>query len=171
MIPFPASSRQWRTTPEALTRDYAAINDTRPNGELILLMWMVPGMAPATGPGSEIASSTLRKYVVIVAVHGRLDKTTGVVSFDDIAEPDVKNQDGKSLKPIERADLPPASIAVLTAMEAVFRQSLGPMGKGMKTLIYEAGDIDSCGKGRLSVPFANETYTWDTPFAACNLKN
>src|ERR1700761_286536 len=98
LLPLPASSRQWRATPEAMARDYAAINDTRPNGELILLMWMVPGMVPANNPGSAAGAATLQKYVVMVAVHGRLDKTTGTLSFEDIGDLDAKNQDGKSLK-------------------------------------------------------------------------
>jgi hypothetical protein len=68
-------------------------------------------------------------------VHGRLDKTTGVISFEDIDKLDAKNQDGKLLTSIARVDLPPTSIAVITAMEAVFKHSLGTMGRGMKTFV------------------------------------
>jgi hypothetical protein len=27
--------------------------------------------------------------------------------------------------------------------------------------------VDSCKKGGMSIPFAAETYTWDTPFPSC----
>jgi hypothetical protein len=42
-----AACREWKATPEALAREYATINDSRPGGELILLLWFVPEMAPA----------------------------------------------------------------------------------------------------------------------------
>jgi hypothetical protein len=60
---------------------------------------------------------------------------------------------------------------MITGMEAVFRQSLGAMGSGMKTFLFNGEGIDSCKKGQLAVQFAGETYTWDTPFPGCDNKN
>jgi hypothetical protein len=37
----------------------------------------------------------------------------------------------------------------------------------MKLFVFDGAGIDSCSKGRLSIPLADETYTWDTPFPSC----
>ena len=162
-----ASSRNWKATPDAIARDYATINDARAGGELVLLMWFVPGMVRSDMSGAASLAATLQKYVVVMVVHGRLDKTSGTFSFDDIDTLEARNQTGKPLKLLARSDMPPAPTAVLTAVEAMFRQSLGAMGKGAKMFVFDAADVDSCKKGGMSIPFAGETYTWDTPFPSC----
>jgi hypothetical protein len=167
----PASARQWRATPDAIARDYATITDTRPNGELIMLLWIVPRMVQPNSPGATAAVAMVQKYVLVVAVHGHLDKTTGIMSFEDIDALDVRDQGGKALTPVARNDLPPTNTAMLAALEAMFRQSIGAMGKGMKMFVFEGGAIDSCKKGQLAVPLAGETYTWDTPFPGCEQKS
>jgi hypothetical protein len=166
----PASARQWRASPDAIARDYATITDTRPNGELVMLMWIVPRMVLPNSPGATAAIAMVQKYVLVVAVHGHLDKTTGIMSFDDIDNLEVKDQGGKALTPVAKTDLPPTNTAMLAALEAMFRQSIGAMGKGMKMFVFDGGNTDSCKKGQLSVPLANETYTWDTPFPGCDQK-
>jgi hypothetical protein len=72
----PALSRQWKATPEASARDYAAITDQRPDGELVIAMWFVPQMMPVNSPGADVVKAMLQKYVVIVVVHGRLQSAT-----------------------------------------------------------------------------------------------
>jgi len=166
----PVSARQWRATPDAIARDYATITDTRPNGELIMLMWILPRMVLPNSPGAAAATAMVQKYVLMVAVHGHLDKTTGIMSFDEIENLEIKDQSGKSLTPVVKADLPPTNTAMLAALEAMFRQSIGAMGKGMKMFVFDGANVDSCKKGQLSVPLANETYTWDTPFPGCDQK-
>jgi len=166
----PVSARQWRATPDAIARDYATITDTRPNGELIMLMWIVPRMVLPNSPGAAAATAMVQKYVLMVAVHCHLDKTTGIMSFDEIENLEIKDQSGKSLTPVVKADLPPTNTAMLAALEAMFSQSIGAMGKGMKMFVFDGANVDSCKKGQLSVPLANETYTWDTPFPGCDQK-
>ena len=168
---YPALARQWRATPDAIARDYATITDTRPNGELIMLMWIVPRMVLPNSPGAAAAITMVQKYVLVVAVHGHLDKATGIMTFDDVESLEVRDQAGKALTPVTKADLPPTNTAMLAALEAMFRQSIGAMGKGMKMFVFEGGNIDSCKKGQLSVPLASETYTWDTPFPGCDQKS
>jgi hypothetical protein len=163
----PALSRQWKATPEALARDYAAINDQRPGGELVLAMWFVPQMIPANSAGADVAKAMLQKYVVIVVAHGRLQSATGSVSFENVDTLQAINQSGKPLTPVARDSLPPTNIAMVSALESFLRQTLGSMGSGMKMFVFEAGDIGSCNRGQLSILLANETYTWDTPFPGC----
>jgi hypothetical protein len=53
-------------------------------------------------------------------------------------------------------------------MEAMFRQSLGTFGQGMKVFVFDAAGVTSCKPGGLTVPFADETYTWQTPIPGCS---
>jgi len=162
-----ASSRVWKPTPHALARDYASIQDNRGKGEIIVLMWFVPQMVEPGATGAAALTATLQKYVVIVVVHGRLDPTSGAMSFDEIDALEASDRNEKPLTPVRRDTLPPATTGMLVAMETLFRQSFGAMGKGMKMFIFEAGTINSCKKGLLSVPFDGETYTWETPIPGC----
>lgn len=165
-----ASSRNWKATPDAIARDYATINDARPGGELVLLMWFVPTMVRADMSGAANLTAMLQRYIVVMVVDGHLDKASGSFSFDDINTLEARDKAGKPLNLLSRSDMPPAPTAMLAAVEAMFRQSLGAMGKGMKMFVFDAGDIDSCKKGQMSIPFAEETYTWDTPFPSCPQK-
>jgi hypothetical protein len=162
-----ASSRNWKATPDAIARDYATINDARPGGELVLLMWFVPTMVRADMSGAASLMDMLQKYVVVMAVHGRLDKASSTFSFDDIDTLQARDQAGKPLNLLSRSDMPPAPTAMLTAVEAMFRQSLGAMGEGAKMFVFDAADVDSCKTGGMSIPFAGDTYTWDTPIPGC----
>jgi hypothetical protein len=162
-----ASSRMWNATPDAIARDYATINDTRAGGEVVVLMWFVPTMVRPDASGAPNLIAMLQKYVVVMAVHGRLDKAAGTLSFDDIDTLEARDQAGKPLNLLVRSVMPPAPTAVLAAIETMFRQSLGAMGKGAKMFVFDAADVDSCKKGGMSIPFAGETYTWDTPIPGC----
>jgi hypothetical protein len=165
-----AASRSWKATPDAIARDYATVNDTRASGEIVLLMWFVPAMVRPDTSGAANLTAMLQKYVVMMAVDGHLDKASGTISFDDISTLEARDQAGKPLNLLSRSDMPPAPTAMLAAVETMFRQSLGAMGKGMRMFVFDAANVDSCKKGQLSIPLAGETYTWDTPFPGCAQK-
>jgi hypothetical protein len=103
-----------------------------------------------------------------MVIHAQLDKKTASFSFDDVGAPDVKDQSGKQLIAVAREELSPKTAGTLTVMETMFRQSFGAMGKGMKLFIFKPDGVSSCGKGGLSVGFAGETYTWETPIPGCS---
>jgi hypothetical protein len=46
------------------------------------------------------------------------------------------------------------------------RQTIGQMGQGMHFFAFEGG-VHACEKGQLSIPFAGETYIYDTPIPGC----
>lgn len=163
-----SSSRIWKATPQAISRDYVTIQDNRGPGDLVFLIWFVPQMLPSDAAGSPMAAGILDKYALISLAHGHFDMKTGAVTFDEIDALQAKDQSEKPLTPVQRDALPPAAAGMLVAMEAVFRQSLGALGKGTKTFVFDAGSVRSCGKGRLAVLFAGETYTWDTPIPGCS---
>jgi hypothetical protein len=162
-----ASSRNWKATPDAIAREYATINDARPGGELVLLMWFVPAMVRPDVSGAANLAAMLQKYIVVMVVHGHLDKASGTFSFEDIDTLEARDRAGRPLNLLARSDMPPAPTAMLAAVEAMFRQSLGAMGKGAKMFVFDAADVDSCKTGGMSIPFAGETYTWDTPIPGC----
>jgi hypothetical protein len=151
----PASSRQWKTTPQILAR-----TDSR-RGETVMITWPVPQMMQ---PNATPAIAMTQKYVVLMVAHSRFDKVTGINSYEDISALEPKDQNGNALAPVARTDLPPASVAMLAGLEAVLRQSLGPFGKGLKVFVFDKRDVDSCKKGQLSVEVAGENYIWETPF-------
>ena len=143
------------------------IHDTRGGGEVIVIGWMVPSMvAPGSGGEKQLAAM-LEKYVLILVAHGRLDKMTGSLSFEEINALEARDEAGTALAPAVRSDMPPIDNGMLAAVESLFRQSFGAMGKGTKMFVFDAGSVNSCKKGQVSVPFAGETYRWETPFPGC----
>jgi hypothetical protein len=56
---------------------------------------------------------------------------------------------------------------MITTVEASFRQSSGRLGDGTRFFIFDAGTVRACEKGKISVPYEGETYTWETPFPGC----
>ena len=163
----PASSRTWRTTPDQLARDYLTINDTRPGGEMVLLMWLASPMLQPGINGRENLAAILDRYVLIMAVHGHFDRVSGTASFDDITALQATDKNGAPLNALTQDKIPPTAAGIVTVMEGVFRQVVGPMGKGMKTFIFDSGSVGVCKSGVLSVPYAGETYTWKTPIPGC----
>jgi hypothetical protein len=107
----------------------------------------------------RLVIATLEKYVVIAAVHGRLEKATAKVTFLDIAAMEAKDHDGRLLAPVKRDDLPRTIAGMIVTTEAFFRQSPGAFRNGLKMFVFEADAVDSCKNGQLFVPFAGETYT------------
>jgi hypothetical protein len=110
----------------------------------------------------------LEKYVVISVVHFHSGEG-GAMSVDDIDTLlEVRDEDDKPLTVVSRTELLPTEVGMISAIEASFRQSIGRIGEGTKFFIFDAGMVRACEKGRISVPFAGETYTWETPFPGCS---
>jgi hypothetical protein len=157
----PASSRTWKATPTQIAGDYAQINHAKSSTENVNIRWWA---APTFAPGS--IAGILEKYVVISIVHFHVTQGA-TLSFDDVKTLEANDGSGKPLAPVSRNELPPTFIGFLSTLEAGFRQSLGRLGDGMKFFVFDAGTIRACENGVLSVPFAGETYTWETPFPGC----
>jgi hypothetical protein len=163
----PASSRLWKAVPTAIANDYAGISHDRGNGEFVMIRWFAP---PTLPPSSQVAAlkAALDNYVVIMAVHGKVIPSSGEMSFIDIDALEARDQSDSPLKLVSPDTLSPVIVGALATQAATLRQSRGAMGKAMKTFVFDAGAVHSCESGQLSVPFAGETYTWDTPFPDCD---
>jgi hypothetical protein len=104
---------------------------------------------------------------VVSVVHFHINPPGGTISFDDIDTLEARDGSGQPLVLVARSQLPPAVIGILAGVEAGARQSLGRLGDGNKIFTFDAGTVRACEKGGISIPFAGETYTWDTPFPGC----
>jgi hypothetical protein len=164
----PAWSRPWKPAPHELASDYATINhnrgpDKNGNSEVVMLLWLVPQRFPENNP----LRLTFEKYVVIGVVHAHMSASTGVATFDRSDALQPRDGSGNLLKQLSGSSVPPVLAGAMTAMEGIFRQSLGAFGQGMTWFIFEAGAIQTCDKGMLIVPYAGEDYTYELPLPGC----
>jgi hypothetical protein len=160
---MPASSRIWRPTPTQIAGEYAQINDAKSATDFVNIRWWA---APTVAAGTPLAG-ILEKYIVIAVVHFHVNQPGATISFDDIDTLEARDGSGQPLVLVARSQLPPVAIGILAGLEAAFRQSLGRLGDGTKFFAFDAGSVRACEKGGMSIPFAGETYTWETPFPGC----
>jgi hypothetical protein len=159
----PAHSRPWKPTPKALAMDYSQIIDNRSANELVLLWWLTPEVMKDT----PAVQNMLEKYVVIGVVHAHIG-AGGTFTFDKVDALQAMDGNGTALTPLTGDNIPPAVTGALAALEGMLRQALGATGQGMAWFVFDAGSVRSCEKGGLSVPFAGETYTYQTPIPGCS---
>lgn len=158
-----AESRPWKPTDSMLAQDYANIVDQRGKGDLVMLMWMVPESLPEQ---QAVAREILSRYVVLGAVHAHVD-ATGTFSFDDIDSLQISDSNGRALVALDNTSMPPAISGTLVTMQAILGQAAGPFGKGIHWFAYKGDGVSSCKKGVLSIQFAGEKYTYETPIPGC----
>ena len=165
---FPASSRTWKSTPDKLAVEYAVISDTRPSGDLVLLMWFAPPIVRPDAPNAAQVRALLDEYIFLAAAHGHLDRATGTISFENIDTLEARDAAGKPLASVERSSMAPTTVGAVAIIERLFQQAFGAMGRGMKMFVFKPDDVHACEKGELSVPFVDENYTWETPIPGCS---
>lgn len=158
-----ALSRQWKPTSLQLASDYATINHNKTNTDFVTVRWWAE---PTVMPDTPL-SGLLQKYIMVSVVHFHISLPGGALTTEDIDTLEVRDSSDMPLTAIPRDALPPTAIATLTGFEASIRQSLGRLGEGTKFFTFDAGTVRACEKGVISVPFAGETYTWETPFPGC----
>lgn len=156
----PAAARQWNQDPRGAAAEYTQIIHAKPNGEFTFLWWAVPEAFP-NDANTQVLRDVLSRYVIIGIAHGRNNGTA--LSFDNITDLKVADSMARQLSPIAANATPPEVAQGLNALQAL--QS--PMRQGMHWFVFESSTIHSCTPGKLSVPFAGETYTYDTPIPGC----
>jgi hypothetical protein len=161
----PAQSRIWSRNPTNLAQDYLVINDNRGHGELVMLIWIASPMMP-NEPANQMARELLDKYVVVGVVHAHSSKE-GIFTFDQVADIQVDNEDNQPLNLLDTNTTPPAIVGALATLQSVFGRALGPMGQGVHWFAFDSGSVRACTKGGVSVSFADEKYTYDTPVPGC----
>lgn len=161
----PAQSRTWSRDPASLAQDYAVINDNRSGGEVVMVLWMVPPLVPNT-PSTQRARDMLEKYVVLGVAHAHIAKDA-TMTFDSVTALQARDGNGQPLTSLNENTMPPTVVGALATMKSAFGRSLGALGTGMQWFVFDGGAVHACTKGRMSVPFAGETYTYDTPIPGC----
>ena len=151
----------WKPSARAVAQDYAQIIDDRSNGDIIIVWWLVPQMFD-----KKAAQDIMSKNAIfgVLKAHISSDVT---FSFAEVDHLEVKRSDGTSLTPLSGDQIPPTVAGTLATIEAGLRQGLGAMGRGIHWFVFDGTDVDSCAKGGLSVPFAGEVYTYETPVPGC----
>jgi hypothetical protein len=120
----------------------------------------------AEGSGSSSEREALDEYVVIGLIHGHA-APDGTITFDPAVAPEVSDGNGLALKLVGSDNMPSALVATLTRIQTGFAQYFGALGQGTHWFVFEGGSVHACGKGGMSVLFADEKYTYDTPIPGC----
>ena len=157
----PASARLWKPTPLQQAQDYVAISHNKGSDGRVLLNWMA-----STTTTTPTMKDVLDKYVVINLIH-----TTASVGGapPEWIEPEgiqVTDGSGTPLKEVSGGDIPPSLVGLIAASQAGLAQVTQGKGK-IHWMVFQAGAINACTNGRLSVTYAGETYTFDTPLPGC----
>ena len=161
----PAEPRQWSPDTRGASLDYTQIVHAKATGEIVLVWWVVPETFP-NDANSKVLKDVLGRYVIIGVAHGR-NGPAGAVALDPVPDLKIADQNSRQLSPFAANTTPPEVTQALTTLQALARQSLGPLGTGMRWFAFEGSTIHSCTAGKISVPFGGETYTYDTPIPGC----
>lgn len=162
VLAAPVSSRPWKPDAKAAAQDYAQIVHNKPNGDIVMVWWLVPQIVPTLPEVQQV----LDNYVIVGVGQGHV-APTGTISFAATDTLGANDGNGRALKFLSTNDIPPAITGLLTGLQAALGQSLGAMGQGFRWFVFEAGGVHACAPGGLSIPFAGETYTYETPIPGC----
>jgi hypothetical protein len=94
----------------------------------------------------------------------------GTMSFDTTDTLIASDSGGTPLRLLTGDDMPPLLIGMVSTLTNTFSRSFGAFGKGFHWFVFDAGSVHACADGGLSVPFADEVYTYRTPIPGCPAK-
>jgi hypothetical protein len=160
---MPVQGRIWKPEGEALAQDYAVITDVRKSHDVVTVFWLASPLA-ASSPAAKLI---LDRYVIIGVAHVKQDIVTGSMESTALDAVAATDGSGQALTLLEGDKIPPNVAAVITGIGGVMRQSMGVMGIGMRFFAFDAGSVQACNKGKLSISYVGETYTYDTPIPGC----
>lgn len=161
-----AHTRMWKPDATALAQDYLIIEDSRNNGEdIIMLMWFAPEMAGEEGKDPFIRD-ILSDTIIIGTVYGKMN-SQGMIEHADVKAPVASLESGNMLHQVSENDLKPGSATALFTMKQIWSQNLGAMGQGMKWYSFSGAKVDSCKEDTLWIEFAGEKYDFKTPLPGC----
>jgi hypothetical protein len=142
--------------------NYLQIVDSRDGRDVIMIWWLAPPMFDETARTSLLV---LDQYFVVGFVHGQVN-TGGTITYDSSDAPVVTGNDGVPMKLLTSDAIPPTVTGLLAGVQASLGQSIGALGKGIQWDTF-TGPARACSKGNISIAYAGETYTYDTPIPGC----
>jgi hypothetical protein len=159
-------ARQWSPDAHSQALDYSQVVHVKPSGELVLVWWVVPEIFMPNA-NNQALLGVLSRYVVLGIADGR-SGPNGAMAFDNLPAVQITDQMSRSYSPLPENALPADVSQAIATLRGLAQQSpLGPIAQGMHWLVYQANTVHSCMLGRLSVPVAAVTYTFDTPIPGC----
>lgn len=161
----PSLARQWNETPQSKAREYLQIVDQRSAKELVVVLWLAPQLVPP-GPTAAQTKRVLEDFTVIGLIHADINDN-GSMNFRKISNLNLKPFHGGLEAPISRGALPPLAAGAIVAIEQVFSQDLGNLGKGTSWFVFGGKWNDSCGKGGFWVQYAGTDYDYTMPMPGC----
>jgi hypothetical protein len=140
----PASSRRWKPDAKAAAQDYAQIIDSKANGAIVMVWWLVPQLVPTLPQAQQV----LDNYVIVGVGEGHV-APTGTMSFAAIDPLGANDGSGRALKFLRTNDIPPTITGLLAGLQAALSRSLGALGQGIHWFVFEAqaslpGDRAAC---------------------------
>jgi len=161
----PGWARQWNPDARGAALDYTQIVHAKGPGEVVVVWWVTPQAFPP-GVADPVIQDVLSRYVVLGIAHGRTG-TTGQMSFDPAGDLRIADSTARPLAPLPPNATPPEVAQTIAGLQAIGRQSLGPIGQGIRWFVFDGSTIHACSPGKMSVPLDGETYTYDTPIPGC----
>jgi len=160
----PLCARQWNPDTRGASLDYTQILHAKPNGEIVLVWWAVPETFPDDA-NSKVLKDVLTRYAIIGIAHGR--NGAGGVTADPVGEVKITDSSSRDLSAFAANATPAEVTQAITTLQALARQSLGPLGAGIRWFAFDGSMAHSCTPGKIAVPVAGVTYTYDTPIPGC----
>lgn len=163
------------------------INETQQMSEApdeMTLVWWVPTefwevsmVQDGTVPKEEIEDfvSVLKPYTVVFAVDGTMDNFGGIsyVSEKKIRKSvNLVDSAGNRFAPLEKDDIEPGAVNLLSMLRPVIVNMLGPLGENMHFLVFpaknEAGKeiAPATSEGRFAVELGSNTFNWRLPLGS-----
>ncbi len=161
----PTSARQWNPDARSIAGDYTLILHPKGTMQFVAVWWAVPEAFAGT-PLAQSMQDALSRYVVIGIADGR-PGSGGQMSFTPIPDLKIADATGRQLSPLAANATPPGVTQAIATLQGLARQSLGPLERGIRWLVFDGSTIHSCQPGKLSVPYGGEIYTYDTPIPGC----
>jgi TonB family protein len=172
----PASEQQ---TPQEVAQDYVHIMDRRGPDELVSVQWLAP-QAMVTTPEWR---TLLDKYIVIGVSHVVLPANGETKHEANDAPPVATDEGGAVLRRFSEQNMPPEIAKLIAYKIGLIRNATPPeevVPKDMherqimrsfmsefQFFAFQNTNVHDCASGRLTVRYAGENYTFDTPILGC----
>src|SRR5437764_6136075 len=133
-------ARQWSPEPRAAALDYAQIVHVKPNGQLVLVWWVVPEIF-APMPNTQPLLNVLSRYVVLGVAQGR-PGANGAMAMDPVPAVQITDQAGRAYSALPENALPADVSQAIATLQAIARQSpLGPVAQGIRWSVFQGDAI------------------------------
>ena len=159
-----SEARQWRSNPTDDVLDYALIQDRRSRNEFIMIFWINPTIG--NEPKNELVRESLAKNLIIGIAHADFTDR-GYFEFRKVSAPVISTGNGQLRTELKISQQEPLIVRLVPAMQEIYENAIGPLGKGLTWFVYDGTGIETCRPGTLIVPYAGENYSYETPIPGC----